>query len=76
MATREEYIELLVDIAKNVNGSDIDWGMLSVDEDGLYRTLAMSMLEEKGCEDVHMLRATLLAMLVENFILNLKVMKK
>lgn len=76
MATREEYIDLLVSIAKDVNQNDIDWGMLNIDENELYKMLAMDLIDQKGCQDIHMLRATLLAMLVENFVLNMKILQK
>jgi len=66
-------VDMLVDLAKEVESVDpVDWGMLSVDEDEVYRLVALSVV---GLEDnILVLKASLTKLLVENFVLNLKLL--
>ena len=67
-------IEDLVELAKEVEVTDpIDWGMLSIDEDNAYRLIATSVLEQfpEPLERTTVL-ATITKLIVENFVLNLK----
>lgn len=66
-------VDLLVELAKEVELTDpIDWGMLNVDEDEAYRLIALSIVELE--DNVLTLKASLTKLMVENFVLNLKLM--
>lgn len=66
-------VDLLVDLAKEVELTDpIDWGMLNVDEDEAYRLVALSVVELE--DNVLTLKASLTKLMVENFVLNLKLL--
>lgn len=67
-----EYVKFLAELSKDVNGDHIDWGMLRVDENELYATMALQVIENEGLTDIHIARATVIALLVENFALNMK----
>jgi hypothetical protein len=71
-------VDLLVDLAQQVETNDpIDWGMLSVDEQTAYRLIATSILEQFGDDkDRITLLATITKLVVENFVLNLKLLQK
>lgn len=76
-----EYIETIVQLAKEVESTDpIDWGMLSIDEDNAYRLVATSTVENlmPKYNDPHfreVVVATIVKLVVENFVLNLKVLQ-
>lgn len=64
-------VELLADLAMAVESADpIDWGMLSIDERTAYRMMAASVLERN--DDRITDKAVITKLLVENFVLNLK----
>ena len=66
-------VDLLVELAKEVELTDpIDWGMLNVDEDEAYRLIALSVVELE--DNVLTLKASLTKLMVENFVLNLKLL--
>lgn len=66
-------VDMLVDLAKEVESTDpVDWGMLSVDEDEVYRLVALSVVELE--DNILVLKASLTKLLVENFVLNLKLL--
>jgi len=73
--------ETLVALAKEVEIEDpIDWGMLNVNEDDAYRLIATSVIEQFN-EPWHInnqtaMLATITKLIVENFVLNLKLMSK
>lgn len=71
---KQELVNLIVELAKEINGNDIDFGDLAVDEDGMYKTLALSIADNCGMDDPIISRATLLALTVENFILNARLL--
>lgn len=66
-------VEQLVTIAKEVEAEDpLDWGLLSVDEESAYRLMAMHVLELFADYEQATVMATIVKLLVENFMLNLK----
>jgi len=55
----------------------IDWGMLSVDEMTAYKLIASSVLERVDSDDkLIVAQATITKLIVENFVLNLKLESK
>lgn len=82
MEITPEYIDRIITLAKDVEHEDpIDWGLLAIDEDEAYRLMTMSVLEmmfdkydQPDMKDV--LLATIVKLVVENFVLNLKLREK
>lgn len=71
--TRE--LEELVELAKaGDEGDPIDWGNLNVSEDEAYRMMADHVLQMDP--DVKIQRSVIVKLLVENFVLNLRLMDK
>lgn len=69
-------LEELVELAQQVEMEDsIDWGMLNIGEDEAYRTIASSVLEQFHDQSNHVLLACMTKLIVENFVLNLKLLK-
>ena len=68
-------VDLITELAMEVNESHIDWGMLAVDEVIAYRMMATSTLENKGLDDPIVARSVVTALLVENMVLNIKLMQ-
>lgn len=76
----EEVVLYIASIAESIETEDpIDWGMLAVDERSTYKMMASSVLQnyidtpESGRD--MMLLAMLTKMIVENFVLNLKLLQ-
>ena len=75
--TKTEAVGRLVELAREVEIKDpIDWGMLSIREEDAYELMANSVLDQfytlpEDHKETVML-ATLTKLLVENFVLNLK----
>ena len=66
-------VDQLVELAKEVESEDpIDWGMLSVDEDTAYRLIASQVIELYNKNDELTMMASITKLIVENFVLNLK----
>jgi hypothetical protein len=66
-------VETLVELAKEVENEDpIDWGMLSIDEDTAYKIIASQVLEIYNTNDQLTMLASITKLIVENFVLNLK----
>jgi hypothetical protein len=66
-------VDTLVALAKEVENEDpIDWGMLSIDEDTAYRIIASQVLEIYNTNDQLTMLASITKLIVENFVLNLK----
>jgi hypothetical protein len=64
---------LLAELAQEAEVTDpIDWGMLNIDEKDAYRLIALHVSELP--DDILILKATLTKLMVENFVLNLKLM--
>jgi hypothetical protein len=73
-------LELLVDIAQEVEGQDvIDWSKLSMDKDAAYKLVATSILEmfdkpEYTFDDKVVIMSTITKLTVENMLLNIKLL--
>jgi hypothetical protein len=73
-------VQQLVQLAQEIESEDpIDWGMLSVNENDAYEMIATSVLEnylktDADSRDIMML-STIVKLTVENFVLNLKLLK-
>lgn len=66
-------VKTLVELAKEVENEDpIDWGMLSIDEDTAYNIIASQVLEIYNTSDQLTMLASITKLIVENFVLNLK----
>ena len=66
-------VEQLVELAKEVESEDpIDWGMLAIDEETAYRIIASQVLEIYNTNDQLTMLASITKLIVENFVLNLK----
>lgn len=73
--------EQLVDIAMEIESKDpIDWGMLEISEESAYRLMAAGVLESYLADEPEsrdmLLLATVVKLLVENYVLNLKLLIK
>lgn len=67
-------VELLADLAMEVESTDpIDWGMLAIDERSAFLLMASSVIERNDDDITN--KAVIVKLLVENFVLNLKLMK-
>lgn len=67
-------VELLADLAMEVESADpIDWGMLALDERSAFLLMASSVIERNDDDITN--KAVIVKLLVENFVLNLKLMK-
>jgi hypothetical protein len=77
-----ETIRLISDLARESEIEDpIDWGYLNITEESAYELMASHVVEnftKKVPEDNHLLvlYATLTKLLVENFVLQLKLQSK
>lgn len=70
-------VETLVELAKEVENEDpIDWGMLSIDENTAYKVIASQVLEIYNTNDQLTMLASITKLIVENFVLNLKLAQK
>lgn len=68
-------LEELVELAKEGAEFDpIDWGELNISEDDAYRMMAGHVLEMDP--DAKVQRSVIVKLLVENFVLNLRLMGK
>lgn len=72
MNETENLVKFIAELAMEVNQSHIDWGMLAIDEKQAYELMATSAVENEGLKDPMVARAVVTALLVENFVLNLK----
>lgn len=77
MSFQNLTINQLAELALEAELKDpIDWGMLSVDEKTAYRMMASNVLEQfssiKDEERLIVALGTITKLLVENFVLNLK----
>lgn len=69
-----EAVNLLVDLAMQIEIEDpIDWGMLAVSEHDAYELMAAHVLEMNNDDLTN--KAVIVKLLVENFVLNLKLME-
>lgn len=79
MAALDSYINKIVELAQDVEVEDpIDWGMLQISEENAYRLIAMNVVNQFDKYSVHerqIMIATITKLVVENFVLNLKLQK-
>ena len=76
-ATKTEAVKMLVDLAQEMEIKDnIDWGMLNIREVDAYELMANSVIDQfLNVNDQHkdtVMMATIVKLLVENFVLNLR----
>lgn len=74
-------IDKLVELAQEIEINDpIDWTELNISETHAYRLLAAGLLEHLESinkeDHINILLATSLKLIVENFVLNLKLLSK
>lgn len=75
-------VDEIVELAKEVESEDpIDWAYLNVSEDHAYRMIALSVMEQyktwkesDHCDTVML--ATIVKLIVENFVLNMKLLTR
>jgi hypothetical protein len=73
----QEQVDWLVDLARECDTADpIDWGTLKITENQAYQMMASNLLDQMAALDedqrLHISLATTTKLLVENFVLNLK----
>jgi hypothetical protein len=73
-------VEQLKELGMLVEGEyeselDFDWSKLNIDRENAYRLMATHALELELDEDQHTARAIITKLLVENMILNIKLME-
>lgn len=70
-------IDELIELAKEIESGDpIDWGMLAISEDEAYRLMALNIYEMCHDNSKEIMMATILKLVVENFVLNLKLLQR
>lgn len=74
---KQDQVEFIVELAKECEAADpIDWGLLSITEEQAYQMMASSVLEQFDHLDkeerLTVMYATVTKLLVENFVLNLR----
>lgn len=79
-AAVQAYIDQIIELAQDVEVEDpIDWGMLNISEENAYKLIAMNVVNQFDKYDNYNERkimiATIVKMIVENFVLNLKLQK-
>lgn len=75
----EELVAMIADLAKEVGNNDpIDFDTIAMDEDSVYHMMAINVLEkyQSNINNEIVMMATITHLLVENFILNLRLGKK
>lgn len=82
MGLSADYVNRIAALAKEVEAEDpIDWGMLSIGEDQAYHLIASNTVEMMAAKYDHqdtqdVLLATVVKLLVENFVLNIKLKER
>lgn len=72
--TLEDYINALVEVAKEVEvGDPFDWADVALDETEAYKLIASSVVGFE--DDSFVLKATITKLLVENMVLNVRLMQ-
>lgn len=79
--TSNSQLEKVIALAMEVEVEDpIDWGMLAIDETAAYHLMATNVLEQMAkyepSEREDILLATVVKLVVENFVLNLKLQER
>ena len=77
-----DYVEHIASLAREVEAEDpIDWGMLAISEDDAYHLMASNIVETMAAkygqpEFKDVMLATIVKLVVENFVLNLKLKER
>lgn len=70
------YAKRIAILAKEIETEDpVDWGMLSIDESTAYEFIAnnvVSKFDKYSVDERSVMLATIVKLIVENFVLNLK----
>ena len=80
--TNIEYVNLIAQLAREVNKEDpIDFGMLEIDENQIWDLMASSVVEKylpykDTDQGFTICLSTITKLVVENFVLNLKLQNK
>ena len=75
MSYSTQEVDQLVELAKaGADGDPIDWGDLNITEDAAYRMMASHVLEMDTNTLIQ--QSVIVKLLVENFVLNLRLMGK
>ena len=70
---QNRQLDTIIELAKEVEiGDPFDWSDVSIDEDEAYRLMALHVLEMPN--DPLMLSATITKLLVENMVLNMRLL--
>lgn len=71
-----ELVNVIAELAQDSEVTDpIDWEELSIDEGTAYKLMASHVLE-MDLSDINVTRAIITKLIVENFVLNLKLLGK
>jgi len=71
----QSLINLIVELAQETDVVDpLDWGELNIDETTAFRLMATHVLE-MDLSDPYVTQAIITKLLVENFVLNLKLLR-
>lgn len=79
MATTNELINLVAELAQEVdNESPTDFGLLPVDDESVWHLMAANVIEAYMplSDDKIIMMATITKLVVENFVLNMRLMQK
>ena len=70
------YIERIAKLAQEIESEDtIDWGMTEIKEEDAYKLIAMSVVnqfDKYNTDEREIMIATITKLVVENFVLNIK----
>lgn len=71
----EDFITIISDLAKEANGSEVDFGMIPVNEDNIYHTMTLCVLAQLYDSPREVLLASIVAMNVQQFVDEFKRLK-
>ena len=75
-AAVQVYIERIAKLAQEIESEDtIDWGMTEIKEEDAYKLIAMSVVnqfDKYTIDEREIMIATITKLVVENFVLNVK----
>jgi hypothetical protein len=75
-AAVQVYIERIAKLAQEIESEDtIDWGMTEIKEEDAYKLIAMSVVnqfDKYTVDEREIMIATITKLVVENFVLNIK----
>ena len=75
----EVYVDRIATLAEEIESSDpIDWGLLQISEDNAYKLIAANVINQfnkYSMDEREIMIATITKLVVENFVLNLKLQR-